>query len=140
MNKNIISRLIVAFLVTLTLLIASCTMAQVTPAGSATSLTGDVHIERHGTTVPATPRMTVDVGDRVVTGANSRVTIKLTDNSKLELDESASLVIDNQAVTAAQYQTKPVLGTGAFIRVVRVVADAELRGAYAQRSCLGPWH
>jgi ferric-dicitrate binding protein FerR (iron transport regulator) len=112
MNKNIISRLIVAFLVTLTLLIASRTMAQVTPAGSVTSLTGDVYRAPWNHPVPATPRMTVDVGDRVVTGANSRVTIKLTDNSKLELDESASQVIDNQAVTATSRNTKLSLFSG----------------------------
>ncbi len=112
MNKNIISRLIVAIVVTITLFIANRTMAQVTPAGSVTSLTGDVHIERGGTTVPATPGMAVDVGDRVVTAANSRVTITLTDNSKLELDESTSLVIDNQAVTANSRNTKLSLFSG----------------------------
>jgi hypothetical protein len=112
MNKNIISRLIVAIVVTITLFIANRTMAQATPAGSVTSLTGDVHIERGGTTVPATPGMAVDVGDRVVTAANSRVTITLTDNSKLELDESTSLVIDNQAVTANSRNTKLSLFSG----------------------------
>src|SRR5580658_9334213 len=112
MNKNIIFRLIVALVVTITLFIANRTMAQVTPAGSVTSLTGDVHIERGGTTVPATPGMAVDVGDRVVTAANSRLTITLTDNSKLELDESTSLVIDNQAVTANSRNTKLSLFSG----------------------------
>jgi FecR protein len=112
MNKNIIFRLIVALVVTITLFIANRLMAQVTPAGSVTSLTGDVHIERGGTTVPATPGMAVDVGDRVVTAANSRVTITLTDNSKLELDESTSLVIDNQAVTANSRNTKLSLFSG----------------------------
>jgi hypothetical protein len=87
-------------------------MAQVTPAVSVTSLTGDVHIERHGTTVPATPRMAVDVGNRVVTAANSHVTMTLTDNIKLELDESSSLVIDNQAVTANSRDTKLSLFSG----------------------------
>jgi hypothetical protein len=75
MNKNTFSHLIIAFVVAITLFIANSTMARVTPAGSVTSLTGDVHIERHGATVPATPGMAVDVGDRVVTAANSHVTM-----------------------------------------------------------------
>lgn len=112
MNKHNISRLIIAFVVAITLLIANSTIAQVTPAGSVTSLTGDVHIERHGTTVPATPGMAVDVGDRLVTAANSRVTVTLTDNSKLELDQSTSMVIDNQAFTPGSRNTKLSLFSG----------------------------
>jgi hypothetical protein len=112
MNKDTILRLVVASVVSFTLFIANRAMAQATPAGSVTSLTGDVHIERGGTTVPATPGMALDVGDRVVTAANSRVTITLTDNSKLELDESTSLVIDQQAVTANSRNTKLSLFSG----------------------------
>ena len=60
----------------------------------------------------ATPGTVVDVGDRLVTGANSRATITLTDNSKLELDESTSLVIDQQMVTANSRNTKLSLFSG----------------------------
>lgn len=87
-------------------------MAQATPAGSVTSLTGDVRIERAGTTVPATPSMALNVGDRVVTGASSRATITLTDNSKLEVDESTSMVIDQQMVGANSRNTKLSLFSG----------------------------
>jgi hypothetical protein len=87
-------------------------MAQATPAGSVTSLTGDVRIERAGTTVPATPSMALNVGDRIVTGANSRATITLTDNSKLEVDESTSMVIDQQMVGANSRNTKLSLFSG----------------------------
>src|SRR3984893_10751525 len=111
MNKNATLRLLVASAVMLTLFIANSAMAQ-TPAGSVTTLTGDVRIERGGTTVAATPGMALDVGARVVTAANSRVTITLTDNSKLELDESTSLVIDQQTVGATSRNTKLSLFTG----------------------------
>jgi ferric-dicitrate binding protein FerR (iron transport regulator) len=111
MNKNATLRLLVASAFMLTLFIANSAMAQ-TPAGSVTTLTGDVRIERAGTTVAATPGMALDVGDRVVTAANSRVTITLTDNSKLELDQSTSLVIDQQAVGATTRNTKLSLFTG----------------------------
>ena len=87
------------------LMSASDALAQ-TPAGRVTSTTGDVHIERAGTTVPATIGMGLIVHDRVVTAANSRVTITLTDNSKLELDESTSMVIDQQLVTSSSRSTK----------------------------------
>ena len=95
----------------LAMFIANRAMAQ-TSAGSVTTLTGTVHVERAGTTVPATPGMALDVGDRIVTGANSRVTITLTDNSKLELDESTSLVIDQQMIGANSRNTKLSLFTG----------------------------
>ena len=87
-------------------------MAQATAAGSMTALTGDVHIERAGTTVPATPGTAVDVGDRIVSGPNSRATITLTDNSKLELDESSALVIDQQMVGPNTRHTKLSLFSG----------------------------
>jgi ferric-dicitrate binding protein FerR (iron transport regulator) len=111
MNKHSTVHLVAASVVLLTLFIANRAMAQ-TPAGSVTTLTGTVHVERAGTTVPATPGMALDVGDRVVTGASSRVTITLTDNSKLELDESTSLVIDQQMVGANARNTKLSLFTG----------------------------
>jgi hypothetical protein len=111
MNNKKNLRFAVASLVMLTLLIANKALAQ-TAAGSVTSLTGDVRIERAGTTVTATPGTAVDVNDRIVTGPNSRATITLTDNSKLELDESSSLVIDQQMVTANSRNTKLSLFSG----------------------------
>jgi hypothetical protein len=112
MDKSATLRLVVATVVALTLFIASRALAQATPAGSMTSLTGDVHIERAGTSVPATPGMALNVGDRIVTGANSRATITLTDNSKLEVDESTSMVIDQQMVTPSSRNTKLSLFSG----------------------------
>jgi FecR protein len=105
MYKSGIIGLFIVLLVTLMLISASDALAQ-TPAGSVTSITGDVHIERAGTTVPATIGMGLIEHDRVVTAANSRVTITLTDNSKLELDESTSVVIDQQLVTSSSRSTK----------------------------------
>src|SRR5579872_320274 len=106
MKRSDVLHLVVAFVVAFTLLAANRAMAQATAAGSMTSLTGDVHIERAGTTVPATPGTAVDVGDRIVSGPGSRATITLTDNSKLELDESSALVIDQQMVGPNTRNTK----------------------------------
>src|ERR1700686_449395 len=111
MNRHVRFHLLAATVVMMAMFIANQAMAQ-TPAGSVTTLTGTVHVERAGTTVPATPGVALDVGDRIVTGANSRVTITLTDNSKLELDESTSLVIDQQMIGANSRNTKLSLFTG----------------------------
>lgn len=132
MTKSYIIHLVIAFVFGFTLCTATRAMAQATPAGSVTALTGDVHIERGGTVVPATPSTAVDVGDRIVSGPNSRATITLTDNSKLELDESSSLVhrpADGRS-QHAQHEAEPLLRLGAFFRIVLVVTDAEFRGAY----------
>jgi ferric-dicitrate binding protein FerR (iron transport regulator) len=111
MYKSTILGLFILSLAIFALMSASDASAQA-PAGSVTSLTGTVHVERAGTTVPATPGMALDVGDRIVTDASSRVTITLTDNSKLELDESTSLVIDQQMVGANARNTKLSLFKG----------------------------
>jgi hypothetical protein len=105
MNNYSIFRLLLPSMAIFALLFAKTAMAQ-TPAGSVTALTGDVRVQRAGTTVPATSGMTVDVGDRIITGANSRGTITLTDNSKLELDQSSALVIDQQMVSGTSRNTK----------------------------------
>ena len=78
MNKNVNLGLLVAAFLTFALLGTSDALAQAR-AGSVTSLTGDVH------------GMTLNVGDRIITDTNSRGSITLTDNSKLELDESTSM-------------------------------------------------
>jgi ferric-dicitrate binding protein FerR (iron transport regulator) len=110
-NNNFILRFVVAYVVAFTLLTVNRAIAQA-PAGSITDLIGDVRVERVGTIVPATPGMALDVGDRIITGSNSRVTITLTDNSKLELDESTTLVIDEHTFGANMRKTKLSLFSG----------------------------
>ena len=111
MQLSIKLRLVTIVLAIFALTYANDALAQVL-AGSVSTITGDVHIERSGTTVPATPGMPLDVRDRIVTGHNSRVTITLTDNSKLELDQDTSLVIDDQMATTKAHKTKLSLFSG----------------------------
>jgi len=87
-------------------------------AGSVSSITGDVHVQHAGTTVPATLGMALAEGDRIVTGSNSRVTVTLSDGSKLELDESSSLAIDRQMVSANARATKVSLFSGLVRSIV----------------------
>src|ERR1700739_655973 len=105
MHKKSVLEVLIALLVIFALVSANDARAQA-PAGKITSLTGDVRVERAGTTVPATIGMGLIVNDRVVTASNSRVTITLTDDSKLELDESTAMVIDQQLVTTNSRSTK----------------------------------
>jgi FecR protein len=105
MYKHTILNLIAVLLFCFALLASVNANAQ-TPAGSMTSVTGDVHVERGGTSVPATTGMTVDVGDRLVTGPNSRATVTLADKSSLELDESTAMVIDQETVSPTSRNTK----------------------------------
>src|SRR6202795_1773857 len=64
-----------------------------TPAGSISAVTGAVSLEPAGKSIPAADGSGVQVGDKFMTGANSRVTNKLSDGSQLELNESSTLVL-----------------------------------------------
>ncbi len=111
MHKTSKFWLIVASLVGLLVLIAPPARAQ-TAAGAMTALSGDVHIERTGATLTATPGMALNVGDRIVTGSNGRATVTLADKSTLEVAESTTLVIDQEMVGPGSRNTKLSLFSG----------------------------
>ncbi len=93
--------LVFAFAVILfPLMVASRGFAQ-TVAGTISTASGSVQVQRGGASTPATSGTAVDVGDRVVTGAGGSAVITLTDGSQLELGESSNLVIDNHALAPA---------------------------------------
>lgn len=79
--------------------------AQTNRAGSITALHGKVSIERRGS-APLVGRVNdpVEIGDRVVTGPNSRATITLSDGTQLGLDESASMVIVDSRLDASGHR------------------------------------
>lgn len=81
-------------------------------AGTITTLTGDVHVQRAGSTLTATKGMALKVGDRIITGNNGRATITLADKSKLEVAESTQLVIDQEMVRTGSRSTKLSLFAG----------------------------
>jgi hypothetical protein len=64
-----------------------------TSAGSISAVNGTASVERAGRSIPAADGAAVQVGDKSTTGPNSRVTIKLSDGSQLELNESSTLVL-----------------------------------------------
>jgi ferric-dicitrate binding protein FerR (iron transport regulator) len=100
---------------------ASKVLAQAT-AGSVSAVSGDVRIQRAGATTPATFGAQVQVGDRIITGADGRVTITLKDQSQMELEESSNLVIDENLLTPSgtRASTKVTLFGGLLHSLVNV--------------------
>jgi hypothetical protein len=85
-----------------------------TTAGAVSAVNGTVSIERAGRSIPAVDGTAVQVGDKFTTGPNSRVTIKLSDGSQLELNDSSALVLteDNLNPDGSRASTKVTLLTG----------------------------
>ena len=69
-----------------------------TSVGSISAVSGTVSLERAGRSIPAADGAAVQVGDKFTTGPNSRMTIKLSDGSQLELSESSTLVLTEDAL------------------------------------------
>ena len=65
------------------------------PAGRIISLSGTVTISKGGTTVTAKPFQNLDVGDVIITGANSRAAILLRDQSLIKLNANSNITIKN---------------------------------------------
>jgi len=64
-----------------------------TSAGSISALSGTVTVERAGKPIPAAYGTALQVGDKLTTGPNSRVSVGLSDGSQLELNDSSTLVL-----------------------------------------------
>ena len=86
--------------VLLTMTFAARGFAQ-TVAGTISTATGAVQVQRGATVTGVTPGTAVNVGDRVITGPGGHAVVTLTDGSQLELGESSNMVIDNQALAPA---------------------------------------
>jgi len=86
-------------------LLCSLALAQNT-VGTVTDLAGSAHVERGGSTMPVTNGMPVELKDKFTTDAGAHLSITLSDNSKLDLAEQSSLVIDEQVVGGGGQTTK----------------------------------
>jgi hypothetical protein len=105
-------------LVAIFFIVAPAAMAQ-TPAGSISAVSGTVSIQRAGRTIPGTYGTAIMVGDRIVTGADGRVTVTLSDSSQLEVTESSTLVVDQNTLspTGTRVSTKVTL-LGGLVRSI----------------------
>ena len=88
-------------------LAGSVALAQNT-VGTITDLAGSAHVERGGATQPVTNGMAVELKDKFTTDPGAHLTITLNDNSKLDLAEQSTLVIDEQLLGAGGPQTTRV--------------------------------
>ena len=104
---------------------ASITLAQNT-VGTITDVGGTAHLERGGTTQNVTSGMPVDLHDKLTTDAGAHLTITLIDNSKLDLGEQSTMVVDEQVVGGGVVQTTKVSLTGGHLGALVTKA---LRGA-----------
>jgi ferric-dicitrate binding protein FerR (iron transport regulator) len=66
--------------------------------GTVSEVTGSAHLERGGSQQPVTSGMPVELKDKFTTDAGGRMVITLNDNSRLELAEQSTLVVDEQVV------------------------------------------
>lgn len=96
-RRMLLSALVV---VLLTMTFAARGFAQ-TVAGTISTATGAVQVQRGATVTGVAPGTPVNVGDRVITGPGGHAIVTLTDGSQLELGESSNMVLDNHALAPA---------------------------------------
>jgi hypothetical protein len=79
----------------LTLVLAVPAAHAQSTVGTITQLQGTANIQRAGATIAVVQNMPVSLHDKIVTDANSSLTIGLVDNSSLQLGASSTLTIDD---------------------------------------------
>src|SRR5579863_8700605 len=94
------------------------------PAGTITAISGTVNITRGTASIPAAFNTVVDVGDRIVTGANGRATITLRDSTQIEVTESSTLVLTENLLNpdGTRASTKVTVLGGLIHSLVRFTA------------------
>lgn len=110
----------------LVLVVSGPALAQ-TAAGSFSSVSGQVQIQRAGATIGGAAGVGVDVGDRIVTGANGHAVIVLNDQSRLELGPVSNITLDEFTITGGSTATRVGLVSG----VLRSLVNAASGGAPA---------
>jgi hypothetical protein len=119
---KIITHIVVSAIFSAVVLLISVTHARAqTAAGSVSAVSGIVSVERAGRSIPAADGSAVQVGDKFTTGPNSRITIKLSDGSQLELNESSTLVLTEDTLNpdGSRASTKVTLMSGLVRSLVR---------------------
>ena len=72
-----------------------------TVAGTISTASGAVQLQRGTIVTGVSAGTAVNVGDRVITGPGGHAVVTLSDGSQLELGESSNMVIDNHALAPA---------------------------------------
>ena len=87
-------------------------------AGTVSELSGSVQIQRAGATIGAASGIGVDVGDRILTGANGRAVILLNDQSKLDIAPDSNITLDQFTVSGGAATTRIGLLSGGLRSLV----------------------
>jgi ferric-dicitrate binding protein FerR (iron transport regulator) len=69
--------------------------------GLVTKMKGDVTLIRGGQDMKVAPAMVIESNDKLITGADGRLTVTFGDNSTLALGESSTIVINQNVIGAA---------------------------------------
>jgi hypothetical protein len=96
-------RLILALTASGVLLAASAVGAQQV-VGNISELSGSVELQHGALQQPALLTSALDLHDRLTTGPNSSATVRLLDDSTITLNDSSSLVFDENVVTGTTRQ------------------------------------
>jgi hypothetical protein len=128
-NRNHYSAVLSAelLLISALVLVVSGPAHAQTAAGSFSSVSGQVQIQRTGATIGAASGVGVDVGDRIVSGASGHAVIVLNDQSRLELGPASSITLDEFTITGGTTSTRVGLVSG----VLRSLVNASSGGAPA---------
>src|SRR6266478_5194603 len=94
-------------------------------AGTFSTVSGQVQIQRVGVTIGAASGVGVNVGDRIVTGASGHAIITLNDQSRLEIGAVSSIALDQFTLTGGAPSTRVSLFSG----VLRSIVNAGTGGA-----------
>jgi len=70
--------------------------------GTVMELKGSAHVERGGNTLPITAGMPLLLHDKIVTDPDSEVVVGVLDNSRLTIEASTTLTIDESVVVGGQ--------------------------------------
>lgn len=93
----------------ISLLILACPSVRAqNQVGTVSELTGSAHLQRGSSQQPVTSGMPVELKDKFTTDPGAHLVITLTDNSRLELAEQSTLMIDEQVVGAGGPPTTKV--------------------------------
>src|SRR3981189_2460297 len=106
-------------------LLASGSAFAQTAAGTFSTVSGQVQIQRAGATIGAASGVGVNVGDRILTGASGHAVILLNDQSRLEIGPVSSIMLDQFTVTGGATSTHVSLFSG----VLRSLVNSASGGA-----------
>jgi hypothetical protein len=112
------------------------------PIGSLTAVSGTVTVTRKGKTAPASYGDAVNVGDRIATGADGRVTITLSDTTQMQVVESSTIVVTEAKLSpnGSRASTKIDLAGGTIRSLVRYTSGAAPNFEVHTPNAIAPAH